>query len=189
MNIGGLDIGTTGCKLTVYQTDGTHLCTAYRAYDEMPDYAAKKTDPGLLHAGIIYEAVGEVIRETVKKTTVDAIGVTSFGETFVLLDADDRILLPSILYADARGVEECAVFAERHTEQITGVAPGYLFSLPARRRLTIRWRPEPWGLISVKSAGVRPCLILPAWKRRKCQSRFPPAPLREKAISLDSPAR
>lgn len=130
MNIGGLDIGTTGCKLTVYQTDGTHLCTAYRAYDEMPDYAAKKTDPGLLHAGIIYEAVGEVIWETVKKTTVDAIGVTSFGETFVLLDADDRILLPSILYADARGVEECAVFAGRHTEQITGVAPGYLFSLP-----------------------------------------------------------
>ena len=72
MNIGGLDIGTTGCKLTVYQTDGTHLCTAYRAYDEMPDYAAKKTDPGLLHAGIIYEAVGEVIRETVKKNADSA---------------------------------------------------------------------------------------------------------------------
>ena len=130
MNIGGLDIGTTGCKLTVYREDGTHISTAYRAYDEMERYARQNTQPGMLDAGIIFDAVGEVIRETTEKTEVHAIGVTSFGETFVLLDENDNILLPSILYADSRGSEECKCFEGKNTEAITGTVPGYLYSLP-----------------------------------------------------------
>ena len=30
MKIAGLDIGTTGCKLTVFDSDGTYLGKAYR---------------------------------------------------------------------------------------------------------------------------------------------------------------
>ena len=32
MKIAGLDIGTTGCKLTVFDKDGTQLGKAYRDY-------------------------------------------------------------------------------------------------------------------------------------------------------------
>ena len=32
MKIAGLDIGTTGCKLTVFDENGTYLDKAYRTY-------------------------------------------------------------------------------------------------------------------------------------------------------------
>lgn len=42
-----------------------------------------------------------------------AIGFTSFGETFVMLDKDDHILFPSMLYTDPRGEEEAKELEEK----------------------------------------------------------------------------
>lgn len=130
MNIGGLDIGTTGCKLTVYREDGTCISTVYQAYDETERFKNQQVEAGMMDAGVIFDAVGTVIQKTTETLEVHAIGVTSFGETFVMLDEKDQVLLPSILYYDSRGVEECAVFEGRQVEKITGVQPAYLFSLP-----------------------------------------------------------
>ena len=130
MNIGGLDIGTTGCKLTVYRETGENLSTEYQAYDELESFHKQEVEPGMIHASVIFEAVGIVISKTTEKIPVDGFGVTSFGETFAMLDENDNILMPSLLHVDTRGLEEVQTFVGKEVEKICGVKESCLFSLP-----------------------------------------------------------
>lgn len=88
MIIAGLDIGTTGCKLTVFDSSGTYLDKAYR------DYPAKRgISQHEIDAGSIMEGVYSVLKEMAAKyPDIAGIGVTSFGETFVLTDKEGRPL-------------------------------------------------------------------------------------------------
>ena len=116
MLIGGLDIGTSGCKITVYNEKGDFIEKQYR------EYASKHAqDVHEIDAEAIYQAVGDVISSTVQKPEV--LGVTSFGETFVLVDENDRVLCDSMLYTDPRGDAECAVFDSQMVKKITYCAP------------------------------------------------------------------
>ncbi len=129
MRLGGLDIGTTGCKLSVYEESGDYLCHAYREYD-----VSRRGGEHEIAVDVIFEAVCEVIREIPKDKQPHAIGVTTFGESFVALDEQDHPLLPAMLYTDPRGEEECRALAERFGEErliaITGVKPHSMYSLP-----------------------------------------------------------
>ena len=123
MTIAGLDIGTTGCKVSVYREDGEHIGTEYREYD-----ANNRADE--IDAAQILRAVEQVITAMTLKCRIDVLGVTSFGETFVLLDKNDNILLPSMLYSDTRGEMQADMLNCSRTEQITGTKSSYTFSLP-----------------------------------------------------------
>jgi xylulokinase len=104
MALGGLDIGTTGCKCTVMTPDGNILATSYR------DYASSRTASAHeINAEAIWEAAKAVIREAcaASKEPVAALTVSSFGESCVLLDKDDRVLAPVMLYTDPRGQAQC----------------------------------------------------------------------------------
>lgn len=82
MKIAGLDIGSTGCKLTVFDSDGSCLGKAYR------DYPVKRTKTAHeVEAQDIIDSVFEVMEEMGRRhPDIAGIGVTSFGETFVLTD-------------------------------------------------------------------------------------------------------
>lgn len=130
MQIAGLDVGTTGTKITVYESDGRFLDSAYREYDVTRAHGAHEID-----ANVIWEAVLAVITEVGRRGySPAAIGVTTFGETFVALDEHDEVLLPSMLYTDPRGEEEVkeliASFGEEKLTYIAGVKPHAMFSLP-----------------------------------------------------------
>ena len=129
MYIGGLDIGTTGCKLSVYDDTGAFVLNAYREYEVKRQGGAHEID-----ASGIFEAVCQVIGEASASCDLRAIGVTSFGESFVALDEEDEILLPTMLYTDPRGGEECTllcdVLGEDHITEIAGVKPHTMYSLP-----------------------------------------------------------
>ena len=127
--LGGLDIGTTGAKLTAYTETGEFLGSAYREYEVMREGGMHEVD-----AAVIYEKVCEVLSEIGKQYPLSAIGVTSFGETFVLTDEAGQPLAPAMLYTDLRGEEECAslcraISADTITD-ISGVKPHPMFSLP-----------------------------------------------------------
>ena len=129
MLIGGLDVGTTGCKLSVYDDLGNFVFNSYREYS-----VERKNGTHEIHAEDVFYAVCDVIGDAVKTHTLEAIGVTTFGETFVALDENDSVLLPSMLYTDPRGEAECCELSERMGEerliQITGVKPHSMYSLP-----------------------------------------------------------
>jgi len=109
MIIGGLDIGTTGCKLTVFDENGRQLDRAYCDYPVRRMSSAHEAD-----AGAILEGVFNVIREIAKNyPDIAGIGVTSFGETFVVTDAAGTPLYPAMLYTDPRGRQQLETFCRR----------------------------------------------------------------------------
>lgn len=130
MLIGGLDVGTTGCKLTVYNDSGKFVHNEYIEYEVKRQNGEHEID-----AEAIWSAVCAVIEKSCKKhPELSAIGITTFGETFVALDVKDNILLPSMLYTDPRGEEEtkelCQKLGEDKITNISGVKPHSMYSLP-----------------------------------------------------------
>ena len=129
MIIGGLDVGTTGCKLTAYNSNGEFVAGAYKEYE-----VSRRNGEHEIDADGIFRAVCEVIKEVAGKCEISAIGITTFGETFVALGENDEVLLPSMLYTDPRGEEECKILCDKLGEkrliEISGVKPHSMYSLP-----------------------------------------------------------
>ncbi|MCH4191107.1 MAG: carbohydrate kinase [Butyrivibrio sp.] len=139
--IAGLDIGTTGCKCTVFDTEGKRLAKAYRTYELTEPCEAQETD-----AGAIMDAVYAVLHEAAEQyPEISGIGVTSFGETFVMTDAAGQPLHGAMLYTDPRGREQCRQLSEEIGDEriceITGLRPHEMYSLPKMMWL-LQNRPE-----------------------------------------------
>lgn len=128
MILGGIDIGTTGCKISLYQDDGTYLAVYATAYP-----FARSAGVSSFDAGVIMDAVLLVLKQAVEAyPQLDAVGISSFGEAFVLLDQEDNVLYPTMLNTDPRGIEQVRGFAaccgEERICEITGARPHSMFS-------------------------------------------------------------
>ena len=128
MAIAGIDIGTTGCKCTVYSTDGRQLNEAYIEYEGVSS-EGRELDPA-----VVWEDVRKVLYTASRDTEpLEAIGVTSFGEAFAMLDENDRPLSNSILYTDTRAEEMCSLLTGKTGREkimdIAGVNPTSNFSI------------------------------------------------------------
>ena len=131
MKIGGLDIGTTGCKFTVFDEGGRYLDKAYRTYP-----LKRGTAESEVNAEDIWNSVCEVMKEISSRyTDIAGFGITSFGETFVMTDEAGIPLHASMLYTDPRGEEECealtaALGGGEKVCAVSGVKPHSMYSLP-----------------------------------------------------------
>lgn len=129
MKLAGLDIGTTGCKCTVFDENGKYLNRAYRDYPVVRSLSGHEIDISGIMNGV-YAVLSEM---AALYPDIEGIGVTSFGETFVMVDDDGNPLHPAMLYTDPRGAEECAELIEKLGEKqigrITGVRPHEMYSI------------------------------------------------------------
>ncbi len=129
MKIAGLDIGTTGCKLTVFDESGQQLGKAYR------DYPVRRAVSGHeIDISTMMDSVYGVIEEMAAQyPDIGGIGVTSFGETFVLTNGAGEPLHNAMLYTDPRGAGECRELVEKlgaeHIAAVTGLAPHEMYSI------------------------------------------------------------
>ncbi len=133
MSLLGIDVGTTGCKASVFSEEGVVLGAAYAEYD------VDRPKPGWsqLDACAVWDAVKSTIGRAVldaKGDPVRALAVSSLGEAMVPVSADRRILGPSILNDDTRGEEYLEALAERFDNPylygISGNTLGNHYSLP-----------------------------------------------------------
>ncbi len=129
MKIAGLDIGTTGCKLTVFDGQGRDLGKAYRDYPVRRRVSGHEID-----ISVVMDSVYAVIREmTGQYPDIGGIGITSFGETFVMTDEQGAPLHTAMLYTDPRGAEERAELTEKlgadTIARISGLAPHEMYSV------------------------------------------------------------
>lgn len=129
MMVAGLDIGTTGCKLTVFDENGRYLDKAYRNYPVCRTVSGHEAD-----ISAMMESVYAVIKEMAARyPDIAGIGVTSFGETFVMVDEAGEPLHPAMLYTDPRGSEECQELTEKLSAEriarITGLWPHEMYSI------------------------------------------------------------
>ena len=129
MKIAGLDIGTTGCKCTVFDEQGKYLGKAYRDYPVTRAVGGHEIDVSRIMDGV-YGAISEMAAQY---PDIAGIGVTSFGETFVMTDEKGAPLHTAMLYTDPRGSEECEelknALGERRIAQITGLRPHEMYSI------------------------------------------------------------
>ena len=104
MSLLGIDVGTTGCKVAAFSTSGHLIASAYDEYD------VQRPRPGWaeLDAVEVWEKVKRSIGKVAARSTSDpiqALAVSSLGESMVPVTADRRLLGPSLLNFDARGEE------------------------------------------------------------------------------------
>lgn len=109
MKTAGLDIGTTGCKLTVFSEEGKDIDRAYRDYPVTRGGSEHEVDVESIMEGVL--ALLALMAE--KHPDIGGIGVTSFGETFVFTDGEGKPLHRAMLYTDPRGREECLELTRR----------------------------------------------------------------------------
>ncbi len=131
MAFAGLDVGTSKSKMLVFDRDGNVLCEASRSYEETGTGGHRELNPAC-----VLEKVKEVLREigTRCPEPIEAMAVTSLGESVVCLDEADRPLANSMLTGDSRGIPETEeiigkIGAQRIFE-ITGLPPNELYGLP-----------------------------------------------------------
>ena len=125
---GGLDIGTSGCKIALYDENCAFVRDAYCPYDVSRSGGLHEID-----VTAVFDAVKKVIKEA-DCSAVSAIAVTSFGETFTMLDENDNVCAPSMLYTDPRGKEAVMHLTERFGKEEmafkTGTKMHEMYSLP-----------------------------------------------------------
>jgi xylulokinase len=141
-----LDVGTTALKGALFDLDGRMLAVQAREYAlEYPGPDQVELDPE-----IYWEAAQAVIREILRETGVApdrirAVGVTSQGETLVVLDRQGRPVRKAIVWLDNRAKAEAELireaFGRDEVYRVTGqqdIAPAW----PAAKILWMR-RNEP----------------------------------------------
>jgi len=105
MSLLGIDVGTTGCKVAAFSTDGRSIADAYREYAMLhprPDQAELDSRHVL---ECVWQAIADVAAQT-KRDPITALCVSSIGEAVTPVTAGREILANCILHVDVRGTHE-----------------------------------------------------------------------------------
>lgn len=102
----GIDLGTTGCKASLFDRSGHLVSQSYR------EYFSKDADR--LDCELVWKKTVEVVRECTQSCPrIEGICITSFGEAVVLTDREGHSLGDSILYNAAGADREWRWLEER----------------------------------------------------------------------------
>lgn len=124
-----VDIGTTGCKATLFDLGGQGVASAYEEYaiiHPRPDWAEQ--DPN-----VWWQALRSTVSQLAERRRITAISVTSQREGLVPVDADGQPLSNCIIWMDKRTLPQCQAIRESIGEaelfRITGLRLDPAFSL------------------------------------------------------------
>lgn len=105
----GIDIGTTGTKSVLFDTDGNAVTSAYAEYPMyQPQNGYAEQDPNDW-----WEAVKKTLSEVTGSIEADiranivSIGLSGQMHSTVLLDSEFNVIRPAILWCDQRTAKEC----------------------------------------------------------------------------------
>ncbi len=107
----GLDIGTTSAKAVVFDEDGTAISEGRARTPWVTTTAGVHLQPADLEATAL-QAINRAVATAPGEESIAAIGITSMGESGVLVDADGVPVAPIIAWHDVRDAED--VDALRH---------------------------------------------------------------------------
>jgi xylulokinase len=143
MSLLAIDIGSSACKAVLFAVGGEILAQHTSAYTpEFPQPTFAEMNPEKFSS-----AVCASCRTVVKDAgePVQALCLSSHGETFVAVDKDNRALAPAILNQDSRATAEATWLEEtigrKRLFQITGLVAHPMYPIPKMMWLR-RHRPE-----------------------------------------------
>jgi len=132
MNFMGIDIGTSGCKAAVFDSNGQQLALSYREYNVI------FTDDGgvELNSDEVMNKCFQVIKACnalVPRDSVKALAVSSQGEAFTAINADGKCLCNAMVSSDKRSLPLVKSwtdkFGDKKLYQITGHTAHSVFTL------------------------------------------------------------
>lgn len=144
----GIDLGTTGCKATVYDEGGAALGESYLEYGLIALSGTMIEQDPQAWWDLTQRAVGQALAAArAARAAVRGIAVSSQGISFVLLDAAGRPLGNAISWLDGRAADECETILGRCPAaalfRITGKRAAPFYILPKLLWMRQR-RPEVW---------------------------------------------
>ncbi len=126
----GIDIGGTGCKCVAFQDDGQQLALSYLEY---PNPSGNVNLDANILRHCVFSVIEDCVRALPDPNEVIAITVSSFGESFVPIDAEGHPLTDIILYfANSESNEFDSLVASVGKESImnaTRILPDASYSL------------------------------------------------------------
>jgi xylulokinase len=133
MSLLAIDIGSSQCKAVVFTADGATIARSVRPYSpEFPKPGFAEIDPAKF-----WDAVCAASREATQdlgKDPVQALCISSHGETFIPVNAKGRAIAPAILNIDNRATVEAQwcekAIGARRTFEITGLIAHPMFPIP-----------------------------------------------------------
>jgi xylulokinase len=132
MNLMGIDVGTSSCRVCVVDETGTFLTVQRKGYE------VKAPGPGLyeLDPEDVWSAVATSIKKangSVPAGTVGALGISAQGEAIMPFDFNGQVLRRSPISADSRGADYIRSLAEemglRKLHTLTGQLPDPIHSI------------------------------------------------------------
>lgn len=114
----GADLGTSGTKVVIYDSDGNEVSSGYCEYPlYQPKNGFAQQKPEDWKKGVF-----SAVRKALEKTNIPAEDVLSIGLSgqmhgLVLLDKKDNVLCDSIIWCDVRAQSEC--------DEIEKIMPDY----------------------------------------------------------------
>lgn len=128
MNFLTLDVGTTCCKCQLFSERGEILFYTSEEYPLAVSGGAEYVDVEGIRARVF-----SMMRAATKVAAYASVCISSFGESFVLLDKDDNVLFAPMLYTDPRGEAEAEelrkTIGEERLFAVTGTTPNAMYSV------------------------------------------------------------
>ncbi len=141
-----LDVGTTSIKAALFDGQGRLCATGSCEYQ--PD--KPRADWMELDPEVYWQAACQGIRSALAacgggRVEIRAVGVTSQGETLIVLDGQGRPLRPAIVWLDTRSAAEAAELAEAFDPAEVYRVTGQQEMIPAWPATRVMWlrRHEP----------------------------------------------
>ena len=127
----GIDIGGTGCKCVAFSDAGEQLALSYTEY---PLEAGQVNLPPDILEESVYDVMARCTKELGEKAAaVAAVTVSSFGESFVAVDAAGKPLTDILLYFGNTESEEFSLLVEQVGQEkfmeIARILPDASYSL------------------------------------------------------------
>ena len=139
----GVDIGGTGCKCVAFHSDGTQLAIAYMEY---PLAAGQVNLPPDILTSAVFQVIARCTAQLEQKDQIVAITISSFGESFVPVDASGEALTDILLYFGNTESEEFLRLVETVGEEtfmrIARILPDASYSL-SKMLYTQKVAPRP----------------------------------------------
>ncbi|MFQ5774544.1 MAG: FGGY-family carbohydrate kinase [Kiloniellaceae bacterium] len=110
----GVDAGTTGVTVALFDAAGREAASGYQEYPCLhPHPGWVEQDMSVVWEGICKASRAAAAAAGTRRDAIRALGFSSQRGTFALLDKDERLLAPAVVWNDSRAKDMERVLAQR----------------------------------------------------------------------------
>ncbi|MDK2878003.1 MAG: gluconokinase [Thermoanaerobacteraceae bacterium] len=109
----GVDIGTTGCRAVIFNTDGRVISIASEEYPiEQPQPGWAEQDPRLVFNAVCSSIKKCVIQSNICNKDIVGIGLSSVFHSIIAMDSNGDLLSNALIWADNRSIRQAEYLKE-----------------------------------------------------------------------------